>query len=206
VTADESSPKQRLLDATIEHFATHGIGDTSLRTVASAIGTSHRMLIYHFGSREGLLVEVTRVVEARQRAVMSAIYDQDLPTVDAAAAYWEATIETTMRYGPLFFELAAHAAQGKKHAEVLREELIASWLPDVSRLCVALGIPEEQAEPHARLALAGARGLLLDVLLTGDRAQVFRAMDLFNRLLVASAEAGGLASPPAGHDTGSTQT
>ncbi|MGB7448216.1 MAG: helix-turn-helix domain-containing protein [Ornithinimicrobium sp.] len=209
MTEAESSPKQRLLAATIEHFATQGIGDTSLRGIASAVGTSHRMLIYHFGSREGLLVEVTRAVEARQRSVMAATYDQDLPTLDAAAAYWEATVETTMRYGPLFFELAAHAAQGKQHAEVLREELIASWLPEVRRLCMALGIPEEQAEPHARLALGGARGLLLDLLLTGDRVQVFRAMDLFNRLLLASAQAGGLAAPsaePERDDTGRKQT
>lgn len=187
-----TSSRERLLEAAVDHFGRHGIGDTSLRGIAEAVGTSHRMLIYHFGSREGLLVEVTRAVEARQRALMTATYDADLPPLEAAAKYWEETVEATMRYGPLFFELAAHAMQGKEHAASLREELIASWLPEVTELCIALGIPDDQAETHARLALGAARGLLLDLLVTGARAEVARAADLLNRLLLMSAQAGGV--------------
>lgn len=185
--------RERLLEAVTEHFGRHGIGDTSLRGVAEAVGTSHRMLIYHFGSREGLLAAVTRSVEARQRAVMTATYDADLPPLEAAAKYWEETVDATLRFGPLFFELAAHAMQGKEHAASLREELIASWLPPVTELCRAIGIPDEQAEVHARLALGAARGLLLDLLLSGSRNEVARAADLLNRLLLMSARAGGVA-------------
>ena len=141
-----TTPRARLLEAALEHFGRHGIGDTSLRGIAEALGTSHRMLIYHFGSRGGLLAEVTSEVEARQRALMTATYDTDLPPLEAAARYWEETVEATLRYGPLFFELAANAMQGKEHAAVLRDELIGSWLPSVTDLCRAIGIPDEQAE------------------------------------------------------------
>ncbi|CAI9415926.1 TetR/AcrR family transcriptional regulator [Nocardioides sp. T2.26MG-1] len=185
-------PRERLLDATIIHFGHHGVGDTSLRAIATAVGTSHRMLIYHFGSREGLLAEVTREVEARQRALMTATYDAGLPPREAAATYWEQTVEATLRYGPLFFELAAHAMQGKAHAAVLREELIAAWLPSVTALCLELGVPEAEAETHARLALGAARGLLVDLLVTGQRAEVALAADLLTRLLMLSAETGGV--------------
>ncbi len=186
-----ATPRDRLLEAAIDHFGRNGIGDTSLRGIAEAVGSSHRMLIYHFGSREGLLAEVTREVEARQRAVMTATYDAGLPPLEAAAAYWEQTVEATLRYGPLFFELAAHAMQGKAHAQALRDELIAAWLPSVTDLCRAIGIPEAQSETHARLALGAARGLLLDLLVTGDRAEAAKAADLLNRLLLLSAEVGG---------------
>ncbi len=185
------TPRERLLDAAIEHFSRHGIGDTSLRGIAEAVGTSHRMLIYHFGSREGLLAEVTREVEARRRAVMTATYDADLPPLEAAARYWEDTVEATLRYGPLFFELAAHAMQGREHAAALREDLVAAWLPSITDLCRAIGIPEEQAPTHARLALGAARGLLLDLLVSGERDEVAKAADLLNRLLLLSAEVGG---------------
>jgi AcrR family transcriptional regulator len=184
-------PRERLLEAAIEHFGRHGIGDTSLRGIAEAVGTSHRMLIYHFGSRAELLAEVTRAVEARQRAIMATTYDTDLPPLEAAAKYWEETVEATLHYGPLFFELAAHAMQGKQHAASLRDELIASWLPQVTELCRAIGLPDDQAETHARLALGAARGLLLDLLVTGARDEVARAADLLNRLLLMSADAGG---------------
>ena len=186
-----ATPRERLLDAAIDHFGRNGIADTSLRGIAEALGTSHRMLIYHFGSREGLLAEVTREVEARQRAVMTATYDADLPPLEAAAKYWEQTVDATLRYGPLFFELAAHAMQGREHAQALRDELIAAWLPSVTELCLAIGIPDAQAEAHARLALGAARGLLLDLLVSGDRDEVARSADLLNRLLLLSAEVGG---------------
>src|SRR3954453_10893322 len=186
-----AAPRERLLDAAIDHFGRNGIGDTSLRGIAEALGTRHRMLIYHFGSREGLLAEVTREVEARQRAVMAATYDADLPPLEAAAKYWENPVEATLRYGPLFFELAAHAMQGKEHASALRAELISAWLAAVTHLCRTIGIPERQAESHARLALGAARGLLLDLLVSGDREEVARAADLLNRLLLLSADVGG---------------
>jgi AcrR family transcriptional regulator len=191
-----ASPRGRLLEAAIDHFGRQGIGDTSLRGIADALGTSHRMLIYHFGSREGLLAEVTREVEARQRALLAATYDAELPPLEAAATYWEATVEATLRYGPLFFELAAHAMQGKEHAATLREELIGAWLPSVTDLCRAIGIPDEEAETHARLALGAARGLLLDLLVSGEREQVSRAADLLNRLLLLSAEIGRASEDP----------
>src|SRR4051794_30034132 len=186
-----AKPRRRLLDAAVDHFGRNGIGDTSLRGIAEGVGTSHRMLIYHFGSREGLLAEVTREVEARQRAVMLATYDAELPPLEAAAKYWEQTVEATLRYGPLFFELAAHAMQGKEHAAALRDDLIAAWLPSVTELCRAIGIADEQAETHARLALGAARGLLFDLLVSGDRDEVAEAAGLLNRLLLLSGQVGG---------------
>src|SRR3954447_20556438 len=42
--------RERLLAGTMER----GVGNLSLRGLAAPLGTSHRMLIYHFGSCEGL--------------------------------------------------------------------------------------------------------------------------------------------------------
>src|SRR3954451_15959464 len=71
--------RARLLEAAMTHVAAHGVGEISLRGLAAALGTSHRMLIYHFGSREGLLIEVIRTVEAQQRAAL----EQMLAETDA---------------------------------------------------------------------------------------------------------------------------
>ena len=45
-----------------------GIGDRSLREIAEAVGTSHRMLLHHFGSRDELLLAIVDEVERRQMA------------------------------------------------------------------------------------------------------------------------------------------
>ena len=63
--------RERLLAAVLGYVTEHGFSDLSLREVAAAIGTSHRMLIYHFGSREGLLVAVVQAVEAAQRGFLA---------------------------------------------------------------------------------------------------------------------------------------
>src|SRR3954462_14582729 len=63
----------RLLEAVIAELDAHGLPDRSLRDIADAAGTSHRMLIHHFGSREGLLVAVVETVEAGERPRAGAI-------------------------------------------------------------------------------------------------------------------------------------
>ena len=172
-----SAARERLVDEAVELLGRQGIADRSLRGLAEELGTSHRMLLYHFGSRDGLLAEVTRRVEARQRRLMAEAYDEQLPPLEAASRYWEQVVEETLRYGPLFFELAAHAMQGRPHAESLRAELIGAWLPPLVELCLRIGIPAEHADAHARLALGAARGLLLDLLVSGDRSGVADAAE-----------------------------
>src|ERR1700756_3519621 len=61
-----ATPKDRLLAKVVDVALAGGISDKSLRAIADAAGTSHRMLIHHFGSRDGLLVAVIKAVEAQQ--------------------------------------------------------------------------------------------------------------------------------------------
>src|SRR4051812_20872225 len=83
------SPRQRLLDPAVDHVAEHGLSDTSLRQLAAALGTSHRMLIYHFGSKEQLVVEIIRELESRQRATFGAISaDEEAGSGDVIRRMW----------------------------------------------------------------------------------------------------------------------
>lgn len=183
------SPRERLLGKAVEHFGAAGVADRSLRGIAEDLGTSHRMLIHHFGSREGLLAAVSLAVEARQQEVMAAaLGDPEEDPVEQGVAYFRATAEAARSYGPLFFEIAAHAAQGREHAADFGRRMLGDWLPAVTALCVELGISPDRAEDHARLALAATRGLLLDELVTGEREAVERAARLLHELLVRAAD------------------
>ncbi|HEY0691660.1 MAG TPA: TetR/AcrR family transcriptional regulator [Kribbella sp.] len=178
-----SEGRDRLLTAAVDHFAAHGIGDASLRAIAAAIGTSHRMLIYHFGSREGLLAEVVRAVEAQQREMLATLMaDDGLPVAEQAEQFWRRVTEATLVHGQLFFELSAHAMQDLPHTEPLKADLINVWLPPLTELCVRAGIDPAEAPVYARLGLAASRGLLFDLLLTGDRNAIEEATALLNRL------------------------
>ena len=176
--------RERLLAAAVEYAAEHGLADLSLRTLAAALGTSHRMLIFHFGSKEGLLVEVVRAVEAQQRALLAELRaDPDLDPLAQTQALWEhLTSPALWPYERLFFEVYAQGLLGKEPARRLLDDAIDAWLPPVVDLLTAQGVPPDEASAEARLALAVTRGLLLDLLATGDLDAVNAAMGRFTEL------------------------
>jgi AcrR family transcriptional regulator len=172
--------RDHLLARAVSYFASNGIADTSLRHLAEQIGTSHRMLLYHFGSREGLLAAVVGQVESEQRAHLMALLAETVEDgadlVSQGLRFWHSVTDAALIYGPLFFELSSHAMQGLPHAARLRPGLVESWLDPLAAGWLLLGLSPDDARRQARLDLAVARGLLHDLLLTGDRAGVDAAM------------------------------
>jgi AcrR family transcriptional regulator len=179
--------REALLARAIWHFAEHGVGDTSLRALAEAIGTSHRMLIYHFGSREGLLAAVVDVVEQGARDTLARMVEEardDPDPFEAGMRFWHTVTDEALIYGPLFFELSSHAMLGLPHAVELRGRLVTTWLDALVEMWGVRGVAEPDARRQARIDLAVARGLLHDLLLTGDREGVDAAMRTHSRRVV----------------------
>jgi AcrR family transcriptional regulator len=174
-----SDERDRLLAATVDYALEHGIGDVSLRQLADAIGTSHRMLVYYFGSKDELLVEVTKAVEQEQRDGIALVIDG----VEDLGAQWRRLTDPSMwPQERLFFELYAQALQGHAHASALLDGVVDDWLEPLTALAIKEGVPKGRARADARLALAVTRGLLLDLLATGDRKGVNAAMARFAEL------------------------
>jgi AcrR family transcriptional regulator len=176
-----SDARARLLAAAMDYVAEHGVGDLSLRGLAAALGTSHRMLIYHFGSREGLLIEVIRAVEAQQRAALATLLlDEDAPPEEIMRSMWRRVADPALWPNErLFFEVYAQALQGSPPALPLLDGIVDLWVEPLVRIAVAQGRPEAEARAEARLGIAVVRGLLLDLLATGDRAAVDAAMERY---------------------------
>ena len=184
----DNTPKQRLLDAAIEYVAANGMSDVSLRALAAALGTSHRMLIFHFGSKEGLWVEIIRAVEQRQRELLDQMLpDPKRPIGEAMRAWWKQISDPVLWPNErLFYEIYGQALQGRPHTTELLDGIVEDWLGPVTEINVSLGLPRPAARAHARLGVAVTRGLLLDLLATGDRAGVDAAMDAFIKLYETS--------------------
>ncbi|HKG66491.1 MAG TPA: TetR/AcrR family transcriptional regulator [Solirubrobacteraceae bacterium] len=181
-TADTGAgPRERLLAGAIEHVSQHGVGEISLRQLAAALGTSHRMLLYHFGSREALLIEVIRTVEEQQRAALAQILEEeaDEPPAEIMRRMWARVADPALWPNErLFFEVYAQALQGSPHALPLLDGIVDAWVEPLAAL-VAPGRPEAEARAEARLGVAVVRGLLLDLLATGDREAVDAAMERY---------------------------
>jgi AcrR family transcriptional regulator len=171
-----SQARERLLAAAVGHALDAGIADLSLRQIAAAIGTSHRMLIYHFGSREGLLVAVTQAVEEQQRA---ALLQPGATTPDAQHAWERLSDPRLWPQERLFFELYAYALRGRPGTEGFLDGIVESWAAPIAAALIKAGADETTARADARLGVAVVRGLLLDLLATGDRAGTTAAYQRF---------------------------
>jgi AcrR family transcriptional regulator len=184
-----SSPtKDKLLSATVDYVAVNGIGELSLRHLATALGTSHRMLIYYFGSRQGLLVEVVRAVEERQREALAQLDSEPGTTPDEVARrLWRQLADPALWPNErLFFELYAQALQGSPHAVPLLDGIVENWLGPATEMAMRRGLTADVARAEARLGIAVTRGLLLDLLATGDRDGVDQAMERFIAISLAA--------------------
>jgi AcrR family transcriptional regulator len=174
------SARERLLAAAAAVAMESGIADLSLRELAAAIGTSHRMLLYHFGSREGLLAAVTVAVEEAERATLR---EAGAVNADGARRFWARYSDPALwPQERLFFELYAHALRGRPGTEGFLEHVVTDWLEPLTAAIVQDGVNPRIAPAAARLSMAVTRGLLLDLLATRDTAGVTAAFELFLQL------------------------
>ena len=62
-TRNDPSVRDRLLKAAVDLFTTRGYAATSVREIVERGGVTKPVLYYHFGSKEGLYIEILRDVE-----------------------------------------------------------------------------------------------------------------------------------------------
>lgn len=172
----DEARRAELLGALIGTFAAGGIGGRSLRDVAAAVGTSHRMLLHHFGSREELLLAIVEEVERRQASTLVELPDD---AADAVAAMWADVRRPELwPLERLFFECYARGAQREEPFDRMLPGAVEGWLEAVD---VRTGGTADPA--MVRLGLAVTRGLLLDLVATGDEDGVDAAAGAFVALL-----------------------
>ena len=181
--------RDALLERVLDDVAREGLLDASLRELAARVGTSHRMLHYHFGSRDGLVAAIASAVEAQQTEQFERLAATAMSPRDLALAMWRSvSAPEILPFVRIFFEVAPYAIQGRPGSEEFRNGFVARWL-DLDSLT-----PRVRAE--LRIGIAVVRGLLLELLVTGDRAMVDEAMHRFAatlepREVAGSTHAGG---------------
>src|SRR5262245_21914444 len=84
----ESGRRAQLVDAAVDYVFERGASDLSLRPLADALGTSSRMLIYHFGTKDQLLVEILQAARARQYAMLEAWVAEGRTLPELIRLYW----------------------------------------------------------------------------------------------------------------------
>lgn len=198
VNPDDAPPRDRLLENAVRIAAHGGIGHLSLRQLALELGTSHRMVIHHLGSRDGLVAEIVRIVQEQQRSILDLLVhnrETRSPRAGRTLLGSRRGCHRHLRSAVLRVDRAGAARQAAHRQAARRPGGHVDRSP-----CGAVGAAghPSAAGPgaHARLGFAAARGLLLDLLVTGDRARVDAAMELLARMV--QTEVATAARPPGG--------
>jgi AcrR family transcriptional regulator len=192
----EVAARDQLLERVVAFAAKEGIAGRSLRDIATGVGTSHRMLLYHFGSREGLLAAIVATIEAQQRDVMAALSERAGSPREVMLGLWEQlTRPELLPFVRLFFEVFGLLAQDTPGTRTLRETLTRPWVSEGLTGAERLGVAGDPAE--LRVGIAVTRGLLLELVAGTPLADVDAAYRRFVDLYDAGTHADGHADPHA---------
>jgi AcrR family transcriptional regulator len=175
--------RARLRDQAVEYVLSHGFRDLALRPLAQALKTNARMLVYHFGSREGLMREILFGIRALGDARIRAWFERPEKSrtlSDFLRWYWkQVSAPEAQPAARLVFELYALALRHPKDYPGILEDPLAHWKGVTERT----SRPSKSDEAKATLLLAATRGLLLDLCATGDRARTEQALRLLARFV-----------------------
>jgi len=199
-TASSPSPrKEELLERAYQYALSRGLADMSLRPLAAAIGSSPRVLLFLFGSKDGLV----RALLARARADELALLEQARATVGADLT---AAVRATWQW------LAAEPARplltlwAEAYARSLAEpggpwsgfarQTVEDWLAVLAAAQSAEHRGGMAGSADRTLALAVLRGALLDLLATGAAGRITAAIHRYLRLTSMDGKADGATPPP----------
>ncbi len=174
--------KEILTDELVGYLLEHGLSDLSLRPLADALGTSARLLIYHFESKEGLLTEVLDSLQTRLRQSFGNLVErrEGRSTERPLKLFWDwAIADENYPYFKLLYELQILAVQNPAVYGPYLQRNASNW----SEL-IGTALPEAERTP-AMVTLLGAvfDGLFLELMSTGDRRRTTQAIQQFIRLV-----------------------
>jgi AcrR family transcriptional regulator len=179
VPVRESARKRELLDAAYAYVAEHGMVDMSLRPLADAVGSSPRVLLFLFGSKDQLIQAL--LARAREDELASL---QQIDISSAGGVSGTALRVWRWLSSPGHRRLLMLWAEGYARSLIdpagpwagFARQTVDDWL-DI----LAAAQPPAQRRTRAgaterTLALSVLRGSLLDLLATGDERRVTAAV------------------------------
>ncbi|MEU0781345.1 TetR/AcrR family transcriptional regulator [Streptomyces sp. NPDC006173] len=179
-TATPSARQVELLEAAYGYALTHGLAGLSLRPLAEAIGSSTRVLMFLFGSKDGLVRALLERARADELALLDRLSQADKPVglVPAADQVWT------------WLAADEHRALLRLWAEAYARSLVEpggawagfarttvnDWLDVLAGCQPPAERDSDDGATRRTLALATLRGALLDLLATDDEPRVSAAV------------------------------
>ncbi|MGJ8669965.1 MAG: hypothetical protein ACSHXK_10800 [Oceanococcus sp.] len=179
--------REKLLSTLAGHVSQHGMHVQSVNTFALAAGVSPRMLIHYFGTVQQLRAEIVREIGQRLRQGMSQLSAAERASPESFIAAMSQRLASAeyQRVMAVYFELIGLAAKQPELYGDFANNSIHAYLPLLGALAQEWGVPESHQIRVATSLLTIARGLVLDLIASGDLDRVQQTAQWFGGLLTA---------------------
>ncbi len=159
-----TSRRDRIVAAATDFVLERGLIGLSLRPLAGALGTSDRMLLYHFASKDDLVAAVLRESNDRSVAHIRALAPPGDSVRDEVLGLWAAMNAPDLdRCQRVYVEAAALGLLGREpYASVIRDAN-AAWAAALADRLAAAGVPRDRVARAVMLLDAAFMGFQLDL-------------------------------------------
>jgi AcrR family transcriptional regulator len=172
--------KADLLQRAASYVLAQGLTDLSLRPLATHLGVSARLLLYHFGSKEHLVVEVLGSIAQQQQLVLAQVDPRADPAERLDVLWTRLTSPELLPFLRSLFEVELHAMGGEDHYRQFARGAIQAWLG-----VVTAHLRADVPAPTVNVVLAALTGLLIDRFSTQDEARTDEAFRALKGALIA---------------------
>lgn len=157
---EASGRRDELLAGAVDYVLAHGLAGLSLRPLAAALGTSDRMILYYFGTREALITAVLRAVADRLRSLLAAVlpHEPQPPAAILAAALGVSDQPAAPRLLGLWLEVVALAGSGETVFAETAAAVVEDW---IGWFAERVAVPTDQRRAAAAAVLVIIDGLVL---------------------------------------------
>jgi AcrR family transcriptional regulator len=176
--------RAELLERAVGYVIEHGLDESSLRPLAAALDVTPTTLIHHFGTKDLLLEAILNRVRERLLEAIDEPYRSGADLTGLVRDAWAWSSDPAhLPLFRLFFDVYGRAVQKPGHYAQFEERVVADWLEVMTNTLQRDDPNAEGVQWRATLAVAAVRGLLLDLLITGDTDRVNEALDTIAVLL-----------------------
>ncbi len=167
-----------LLDEVVAYLSQHGLANVSLRPMAHELDVSVNSLTHHFGSKDDLIVAALRRSGIVQKQIEQGWLDRrpGMSQADLLRSWWRWINAAPQNLA--IVRLGIEAATLAGPPPQVRGDQIGLWRTNIEARLIADGVPLKTAVTEASLAKAMFTGLIVDLLATGHKARLTRALEV----------------------------
>lgn len=179
-----SNRRDELLQDVVAYIREHGLADVSLREIARQLKLTAPALLHHFESKEKLLAEALEIIQQEALQVLTKAFAGNNSIAPALNALWEHQSDPERRQEQrAVLEIESMASKEPERFPRYHGNMQRPWVAAFMHALEHNKCPEDMRLPTATLIAASYRGLLADLLATGERQRVTDALQMLQSLI-----------------------